>query len=149
MTPTEYQSIRESIGTREKVAKLLGVDRSTIRRRESGKIVLTEEAGIALTVTAARHQGFTDDSTPIFDHAGRQKGWAIPEKPQCTETHRDGTITVDGVKVTGHITTREYPAVRDGWARKEIIVNGLDPSFCQVSRIITKEQKPKSTKRKK
>jgi transcriptional regulator with XRE-family HTH domain len=48
MTPTEYRALRESIGTREQVALLLGVKPSTIWRRENERRAIPREAELAL-----------------------------------------------------------------------------------------------------
>lgn len=48
MTPAEYRILRKSIGTQAKVAALLGVDRVTIARRESGTMRITREAELAI-----------------------------------------------------------------------------------------------------
>jgi transcriptional regulator with XRE-family HTH domain len=44
ITPAEYQTVRESIGSQRDVAKLLGVDIRTVQRRECGEIAITFEA---------------------------------------------------------------------------------------------------------
>jgi hypothetical protein len=48
MTKTEYQRVRESIGSQRDVSRLLGVDIRTIQRREAGEILITFEATRAL-----------------------------------------------------------------------------------------------------
>lgn len=47
MTPEEYKTLREKVGTQPRVADLLGVSRPTIARREAGGRI-TEEAAIAI-----------------------------------------------------------------------------------------------------
>jgi DNA-binding XRE family transcriptional regulator len=48
MSPEEYKSTREMVGTQQQVADLLGVSRPTIARRESPAGRITEEAAIAI-----------------------------------------------------------------------------------------------------
>lgn len=48
MTPAEYRTARQERGSQEKVAALLGVARSTVERREKGKMPITREACLAL-----------------------------------------------------------------------------------------------------
>jgi transcriptional regulator with XRE-family HTH domain len=44
MTPQEYTSIRESLGSQKEVSGRLGVDIRTVQRREAGEITITGEA---------------------------------------------------------------------------------------------------------
>jgi transcriptional regulator with XRE-family HTH domain len=44
MTPQEYTSIRESLGSQKEVSSRLGVDIRTVQRREAGEILITGEA---------------------------------------------------------------------------------------------------------
>ena len=48
MNAKTYRKNREQLGTQSEVARLLGVTRETINRRESGQNVITKEAGIAI-----------------------------------------------------------------------------------------------------
>ena len=48
MTPDEYKSTREKIGTQSEVARLLGVNRVTVAKREAGMMVITQEAVLAI-----------------------------------------------------------------------------------------------------
>lgn len=48
MTPEKYKSRRLAIGTQLEAARLLGVARSTVAHRESGKIPITTEAALAI-----------------------------------------------------------------------------------------------------
>ena len=48
MTPTDYKAQRELRGTQSAVAALLGVNRVTVARRETGEQVITTEAWLAL-----------------------------------------------------------------------------------------------------
>lgn len=48
MTPHQYRRAREKRGTLSAVAARLGVDRSTLFRRESGRVAITEEARLAM-----------------------------------------------------------------------------------------------------
>lgn len=45
---TDYKATRERIGTQVEVAARLGVARSTVQRRELGKMVITQEAALAI-----------------------------------------------------------------------------------------------------
>ena len=48
MTSAEYKTARRNLGTQTKVAAMLGVARSTVERRERGKMPITQEASIAI-----------------------------------------------------------------------------------------------------
>ena len=52
MTPSEYRTLRESVGSQQKVAAALGVDYRTIQRREYSQIKIPREAEIALRALA-------------------------------------------------------------------------------------------------
>lgn len=54
MTPEQYRTHREQIGTQERVAGLLGLKRLAIVRRENGETRITEEAAIAIAELAKR-----------------------------------------------------------------------------------------------
>jgi transcriptional regulator with XRE-family HTH domain len=54
MTNIEYKALRESVGSQEKVAEALGIDHSTLQRREYGKRRIGREAEVALLALAAR-----------------------------------------------------------------------------------------------
>lgn len=48
MNPTDYKVQRKLRGTQASVAELLGVNRVTIARRETGDQIITQEAWLAL-----------------------------------------------------------------------------------------------------
>ena len=48
MTAAEYKAAREHLGTQAKVAHLLGVNRVTVAKRESGAMTITNEAVLAI-----------------------------------------------------------------------------------------------------
>jgi DNA-binding XRE family transcriptional regulator len=48
MTATEYKAAREHLGTQAEVARLLGVNRVTVAKRENGTMTLTTEAVLAI-----------------------------------------------------------------------------------------------------
>lgn len=48
MNPTDYKAQRELRGTQAAVAALLGVNRVTVARRETGEQTITQEAWLAL-----------------------------------------------------------------------------------------------------
>lgn len=52
LAPERYKIERETIGTQAHVAKLLGVSRETIARRETGGFQITSEAWLALRAVA-------------------------------------------------------------------------------------------------
>lgn len=54
MTATDYKATRKRLGTQAEVAALLGVDRVTVARRETGKLRITDEAALALDALQAR-----------------------------------------------------------------------------------------------
>ena len=49
MTASEYKTIRQQLGTQAEVARSLGVARSTVAHRESGRMVITPEAALAIS----------------------------------------------------------------------------------------------------
>lgn len=54
MTPTEYRTARQGIGTQAAAARVLGVARSTVIRREDGSMPITTEASLAI-IALAQH----------------------------------------------------------------------------------------------
>lgn len=48
MSPNEYKSIRQRLGTQAEVAARLGVARSTVAHREGGGMPITTEAALAI-----------------------------------------------------------------------------------------------------
>jgi len=48
MTATDYKTARRNLGTQTEVAARLGVARSTVERRERGKMPITREASLAI-----------------------------------------------------------------------------------------------------
>ena len=48
MTSEEYRALRETIGSQAKVAAALGLNITTIQRREAAEIVVTNECLLAL-----------------------------------------------------------------------------------------------------
>lgn len=56
MTPEQYKSARERIGTQEDVAAMLGLNRVTIARRETGALPITREAELAITALKKRRR---------------------------------------------------------------------------------------------
>ena len=48
MTPAKYKHARKRLGTQSEVAARLGVARSTVAHRESGKMPITKEAALAM-----------------------------------------------------------------------------------------------------
>lgn len=48
LTRDQYREMREEIGSMEEVASMLGVNRTTILRREAGSVKITKEACAAL-----------------------------------------------------------------------------------------------------
>ena len=51
-----YKRLRESVGTREYVARLLGVNVKTLWRRENNKCRITEEMVLALVMLKSNHE---------------------------------------------------------------------------------------------
>lgn len=57
MSPAQYRKLRQKLGTWKHVAGLLGVNWSTIARREAGTIPITTEAALAIDSLAGRAAG--------------------------------------------------------------------------------------------
>tara|TARA_B100000519_G_C14231416_1_gene432563 strand:+ start:1366 stop:1539 length:174 start_codon:yes stop_codon:yes gene_type:complete len=57
MTPDQYKQIRRKLSlTQAGLARILGVTRATINRRETGQVAITEEAAIAIkSVSKGNH----------------------------------------------------------------------------------------------
>jgi len=49
MTPQEYKAERKLRGTQAEVSDLLGIQRETVSRRETGSYVITREAALAIS----------------------------------------------------------------------------------------------------
>lgn len=52
LSPDAYRVLRKRVGSQAKVADILGVDLTTISRRERGIVAITREASIALVAVA-------------------------------------------------------------------------------------------------
>ena len=65
MTPrhTFYRKLRESVGSRKYVSKLLGVNLKTLWRRENNKCRITEEMTLALLMLKSNHEKKTRIAT--------------------------------------------------------------------------------------
>ncbi len=48
MQPEQYKATRERLGTQAEVARLLGVNRVTVAKRENGTMTITNEAVLAI-----------------------------------------------------------------------------------------------------
>lgn len=48
MTSAQYKTLRQRLGTQSEVARRLGVARSTVARRETGAMLITPEAALAI-----------------------------------------------------------------------------------------------------
>lgn len=53
MTASQYKLERQRRGTQQGVAALLGVNYMTVQRRELGKMVITQEAALAIRALPA------------------------------------------------------------------------------------------------
>lgn len=67
MTPAEYRALRESVGGRPKVAKLLDVSVASLIKREDGRQRVRREAEMALRWAAMQEQ---INPTPEFRAPG-------------------------------------------------------------------------------
>ena len=56
-----YRKLRESVGTKEYVSKLLGVNIKTLWRRENKKCRITEEMALALAMLKSNHEKKTSN----------------------------------------------------------------------------------------
>lgn len=54
MTAVRYRALRLRLGTQAEAARLLGLSRITITRRESDALPITREADLAITALARR-----------------------------------------------------------------------------------------------
>jgi DNA-binding transcriptional regulator YiaG len=52
VTASEYKALREKVGTQAEVSARLQVSRVTVAKRETGAMVITEEAARALSALA-------------------------------------------------------------------------------------------------
>lgn len=52
MQPEQYKATRERLGTQAEVARILGVNRVTVAKRETGKMKITWEAYLAIRAIA-------------------------------------------------------------------------------------------------
>jgi hypothetical protein len=67
MTPADYRSARKERGTMKEVARQLGVDWTTLQRRETGRMKITRESMLALLVIQRKHQVVGTFKTRIYD----------------------------------------------------------------------------------
>jgi DNA-binding XRE family transcriptional regulator len=56
MTSTQYKAARQIIGTQAEVAARLQVSRVTVAKRETGAMVITREASLALAALGKRNK---------------------------------------------------------------------------------------------
>lgn len=54
MTAARYKTLRKKVGTWKAVAEMLGLNWSTIARREAGTLPITKEAALAIEALAGR-----------------------------------------------------------------------------------------------
>ena len=59
MTSTQYKAARQHLGTQAEVAARLQVSRVTVAKRETGAMVITREAELALTALGKRKKPVT------------------------------------------------------------------------------------------
>jgi len=57
MTAAQYKAKRKKVGTWKAVAELLGLNWSTVARREAGALPITKEAALAIDSLAWRAAG--------------------------------------------------------------------------------------------
>jgi DNA-binding XRE family transcriptional regulator len=91
MTSTDYKSIRESIGTQEIVASLLGIARETLARRETGKATICTESELAIRFLVSGSEP-TPTTAPVIDEATqvRTEIDAIVANPACYNGNKQG-----------------------------------------------------------
>jgi len=68
MTAAEYRAEREARGTQAGVAAVLDVARSTVERRESGKMPVTREAWLALLALPKKRKRAKRPNEKLTDH---------------------------------------------------------------------------------
>jgi DNA-binding XRE family transcriptional regulator len=78
MTPARYKSARKLLGTQASVAKLLGVSRVSVARRETGKRPVSREAWLALRALGKK-SGQVSDGLPSVRCFSKAK----PKNGQC------------------------------------------------------------------
>ena len=77
---TDYKATRERIGTQVEVAARLGVARSTVARRETGTMPITEEAANALLWLVRGGTGGRKRVAPKRREAPNDEAQRLPEK---------------------------------------------------------------------
>ena len=93
MTPADYKTAREAVGTQSEVADLLGISRPTISRRETHGGRITEEAAIAILhlapkqpKTARTRKGLelpAQSCSPCWDRGYNFETWLECEEATC------------------------------------------------------------------
>lgn len=74
MTAAEYKATREHLGTQAEVAAMLGVNRVTVAKRESGTMTITNEAVLAIQSLRRPRRARKSENDKIQPHEGRAGG---------------------------------------------------------------------------
>ena len=73
MTATEYKATRERFGTQAEVARLLGVNRVTVAKRENGTMTITNEAVLAIQSLRRPRRVSKSENVPALAQSGGEK----------------------------------------------------------------------------
>jgi len=73
MTPPEYKAARERLGTQAEVARLLGVNRVTVAKRENGTMTITNEAVLAIQSLRRPGRSRKGTNVPALAQSGGEK----------------------------------------------------------------------------
>ena len=74
MQPEQYKATRERLGTQAEVARLLGVNRVTVAKRENGTMTITSEAVLAIQSLRRPRGKRKSENTEVCHGAHNQKG---------------------------------------------------------------------------
>lgn len=120
-----YTHIRTAIGTQAKVAALLGVTESAIKRRETGRNPITAEMAMAIVVLQSTRNFVPGASA------------AVPEQKPVEPAEMS---LADAEKVLGLPEGADFDAVKIAWKTKAVDANpllnpktGSVPAFERIS----------------
>lgn len=95
MTPAEYRRLRQERGTLKEVARQLGVDWTSLQRRETGRMKITREAKLALLTIKRKAANSGLFKSMLFDALVAAKKRLVGTDPSLADTLNDLAVQVN------------------------------------------------------
>lgn len=119
MNPEQYRSLRERIGTQKEVSEVLGVHRSVVAKRETGKVPISHEAATAIaslaSVSAILRMSLDHEELPqqipvqkSVPNRGKSDRIPVPEPDNSAASEEEMTLAeaLEILGAKGEISTR-------------------------------------------